>query len=158
MKNPCSAVRWVALLGLAALILSVPALAQPGGSRFVAELIWGTNGDKPPGKDIKPVVPELDKALHRVFKWQRYYRIEQKEFTVAGAQPTRVEMSKDCRLEVTRLTEEEYEIQLFGKGVLVVTKRQRVLPGETIVLGGDDKNDNAWFVVLALSKGRPAKP
>ncbi|MCC6233276.1 MAG: hypothetical protein IT580_11570, partial [Verrucomicrobiales bacterium] len=54
---------------------------------------------------------------------------------------------------------DEFEIQLFGKGVLVVKKRQRIVAGETVVLGGDDKNDNAWFVVLGMAKpGDPARP
>lgn len=131
--------------------------ASPEGVRFLAELVWGTNGSKPPEKDLKPIKPELEKALRRIFKWQNYFEISRKEFEVSGVRPARVDMSKECRLEVTRLTEQEYEIQLFGKGVLVVTKRQRVLPGETVVLGGDDKNDNAWFVVLSLARVQPGR-
>ena len=43
---------------------------------------------------------------------------------------------------------------LFGKGKLVVKKRQRILPGETVVIAGDDKDYNAWFVVLNTQKSR----
>ena len=128
------------------------AAAEPQAHRFAAELIWGTNGGKPPGQDLKPVAPELQKFLGRVFKWSQYFRIERKEFPVTSTRPARVDMSKECRLEVTQLTAEEFEIELFGKGILVVRKRQHIAPGELVVLGGDDKNDNAWFVVLTLAK------
>lgn len=126
--------------------------AEGAGSRLVADLIWGTNGEKPPGRELQPIAADLDKRLRRIFKWRNYYRIERKEFAVAPAKPARVEMSKECRIEVAALPADEFEIELYGKGVLVVRKKQRIVPGETVVLGGDDKNDDAWFVVLALAR------
>lgn len=140
------------LLSLAFVFLtlgSAPDLeAAEAETRFAAELVWGTNGDKPPDQDLKPITPELKKRLQRVFKWRNYFQIARKEFVVTPARPARVQMSRDCLLEVAALDAGEFEIQLFGKGVLVVKKRQPIIPGETIILGGDDKNDNAWFVVL----------
>ncbi len=153
------------LLSLAGLVAPLTAMrsafaadeAQP--VRLAADLIWGTNGEKPADKELKPISPDLEKRLRRIFKWKSYYAIEHKEFTVSATKPTRVEMSKECRIEVGTIADgEEFEIQLFGKGQLVVKKRQRIVPGEAVVLGGDDKNDNAWFVVVALAKpGGPRK-
>lgn len=120
--------------------------------RLSANLIWGTNGSKPSNQDLRPIDPELEKRLRRIFKWQNYYGIERKEFSVAPNKTTQVEMSKECRLEIQRVGPDEYEIQLFGKGVPVVKQRKRIVPTETVVLGGDDKNDNAWFVVVGVAK------
>lgn len=135
-------------------LASAPAArgADPGETRLAANLLWGTNGGKPADKNLRPIEPDLEKRLRRVFKWQSYFEIERKEFGVTAGKTAKIEMSKECRLEVNRLSGEEFEIQLYGKGVLVVTKRQRIVPGETVVLGGDDKNDNAWFVVVSLPK------
>ncbi|MBX3743837.1 MAG: hypothetical protein KF833_00880 [Verrucomicrobiae bacterium] len=120
--------------------------------RLVAELIWGTNGPKPDDVELRPIAPELEKRLRRIFKWRSYYEIERKPVVTRAPKPTQVQMSKECRLEILHLGGHEFEIQLFGKGVLVVKKRQRIVPGETVVLGGDDKNDDAWFVVLSLAR------
>lgn len=126
--------------------------AETGGTRLTAQLLWGTNGDKPAGQDLKAVAKDLEQRLRRIFKWQKYFEIERKDFVASRAKPAILDLSKECRLEVTTLGGEEFEIQLFGKGVLVVKKRQRIVTGETVVLGGDDKNDNAWFVVVSLTK------
>jgi hypothetical protein len=150
------------LAGLALLLgrpLPAAAAADPAEARLGADLIWGTNGEPPAAKTFKPIPPDLEKRLGRIFKWKHYFIIEQKEFTVAPGKPAKVDMSKECRLEVNRAAGEEFEIQLFGKGHMVVKKRQRIVPGETVVLGGDDKNDDAWFVILGLAPTRPpARP
>ncbi|MCC6235485.1 MAG: hypothetical protein IT580_22805 [Verrucomicrobiales bacterium] len=149
------------LVGMAVLALAARGAvgAEPEGTRLAAQLLWGTNGEKPAGKELKPVEGELDRRLRRVFKWKSYFEIERKAFATPVGKPTKVDMSKECRLEVLNVSGDEFEIQLFGKGVLVVKKRQRIVAGETVVLGGDDKNDNAWFVVLGMAKpGDPARP
>ncbi len=129
-------------------------------TRLTAELIWGTNGGKPPGKNLKEVSPQLERQLRRVFKWQNYFEINRKEIVASLEKPARVEMSRDCVIEVAVFEDGELEVQLFGKGQLVVKKRQRIVPGEKVVLGGDDKNDDAWFVVLSLGRrgSPPAQP
>lgn len=126
--------------------------AATGDVRLVAELIWGTNGPKPDDTELRPIAPDLEKRLRRIFKWRNYFEIERKVVVTRAPKPTQVQMSKECRLEILHLGGHEFEIQLFGKGVLVVKKRQRIVPGETVVLGGDDKNDDAWFVVLSLAR------
>lgn len=141
----------LAISGLVAARQSVSA-ADPKEAHLSAELVWGTNGDKPPGKELKPIAPDLEKRLNRTFKWKHYYLIERKVLAVTENKPAQVEMSKECRIEVARSGGDEFEIQLFGKGKLVVRKRQRIVIGESVVLGGDDKNDDAWFVVVALAR------
>ncbi len=144
----------LSILGFASLVVAARSglSAGPAETRLAAELIWGTNGDKPSDKELKPISADLDKRLRRIFKWKSYWVIERKEFGLAESKPAKIEMSRECRIEVTRTNADEFEIQLFGKGQLVVKKRQRIVAGETVVLGGDDKNDNAWFVVVALPR------
>jgi hypothetical protein len=146
------------VLGACFAVAGAPARAADADeTRLVAELVWGTNGEKPPGQDLKPISANLEKRLRRIFKWKNYFEIQSKEFVTTPAKPAKIEMSKECRLEVTQTRADEFEILLFGKGVLVVKKTQRLLAGETVVLGGDDKNDDAWFVVLTYAKPPPGK-
>jgi hypothetical protein len=122
--------------------------------RLNAILVWGTNGEKPADQELKPISPDLSKRLRRIFKWKDYFEITRKTITAETGSATKTDMSRECRLEITHFRDHEFQIRLFGKGVLVVTKRQNISPGETVVLGGDDKNDNAWFVVLSLATSK----
>ncbi len=136
-------------LGFHALLLGGAAqAADTEPLHLQAQLIWGTDSEKPADSTLKPIPEDLDKRLRRIFKWQNYFEVSQTNFVVAPSQPTRVDMSRECRIEVARQTSGEVEIQLFGRGKLVVRKRQHILPGETVVIAGDDKDYNAWFVVL----------
>ncbi len=143
----------LASLGFLALAVPPACAGETQEPHLAAQLVWGTNGEKPADRTLKPITEDLDKRLRRIFKWTSYYQVERKEFAVTGAKPAKLDMSKECRLEVSRVGADDFEIQLFGKGQLVVKKRQRIVAGETVVLGGDDKNDNAWFVVVTLAKG-----
>src|SRR4030095_10848959 len=143
MNTRPALLQFLLLAGLFACLAPQQASAADPTTRFAARLVWGTDGGKPADGEMKPVAPDVEKRLRRVFKWKNYYEIDRKSFTADGTQPTQVKMSKDCRLEVAKLAAaDEFEIQLFGKGKLVVKKRQRILPGESVVLGGDDKNDD----------------
>lgn len=151
-----------ACLALLAAPILPTAAGDPAETRLGVDLIWGTNGDAPAGKEFKGIPQDLERRLGRIFKWKRYFAIEHKELAIASGKTAKVDMSKECRIEVSRPGGEEYEIHLFGKGQLVVKKRQRIVSGETVVLGGDDKNDNAWFVVVGLAPapaaGKPTTP
>jgi len=142
-------------LGLQTLLTPAVHAIDPQDLALQAQLIWGTDHEKPAEKNLKPIDPEIDKRLRRIFKWQNYFEVSQTNFVVVAAKPSVVDMSRECRIEVARQSGGEFEIQLFGKGKLVVRKRQRILPGETIVLAGDDKDYNAWFVILTPQKARP---
>ncbi|MBL9129103.1 MAG: hypothetical protein JNL97_15745 [Verrucomicrobiales bacterium] len=128
--------------------------AEPGSLPLQAQLIWGTDSEKPAEKSLAPIPPDLDKRLRRIFKWQNYFEVTRTNFVVATSKPSQIEMSRECRIEIAHQAGGEVEIQLFGKGRLVVKKRQRFVPGETVVIAGDDKDYNAWFVVLTQQKGR----
>lgn len=132
--------------------------ADGAGLALHAQLIWGTDSDKPEDQSLKAIPSDLDKRLRRIFKWKNYFEVNGTNFVVAPAKPSRIDMSRECRIEVAQQPGGEVEIQLFGKGKLVVKKRQRVLPGETVVIAGDDKDYNAWFVVLAQQRPGAATP
>lgn len=162
-KNPSK--RWprawggIALaVGLGCLGLTAPALrAAEKALPLQAQLIWGTDGVKPPNSPFKEVEPALRKRLGRVFKWQRYYEIRRRQTQVRPGKTSRLEMSDKCLLKLAVKDPDMLEVRLIGEGRLTKTMRQPVealRKGELLVLAGETKEDvnSAWFVVLSVPR------
>lgn len=115
-----------------------------------AQLVWGTNKDKPDDPKLKDVDAQVRDKLRGVFKWKNYFEVNRQKFLVTAAAPKRVKMSDLCEIEVHNLGNSVVEVKLFGEGKMVVRKTQRIKAGELLVLAGDDKDDTAWFVVVSL--------
>ena len=118
-----------------------------------AQLVWGTNNEKPDDPKLKEVDPSMAEKLRKVFKWKNYFEVNRQNFTVPAGSPKKVKMSDECAIEVQNLGNSSIEVKLYGKGKLAVRKTQKISRSELLVLAGDDKDDTAWFVVLS----QPAK-
>ena len=59
-------------------------------------------------------------------------------------------MSSKCDIEVRNEGHGMFEVRFLGEGKSLKKVRQVIPPGELLVIAGDDKNANAWFVVLNL--------
>lgn len=123
-----------------------------GEATYQAQLIWGTNGEKPKDKPLKDVDSKIQEGLKSIFKWKNYYEVSHKPIAVTKEGSQKVKLSEKCDIQLQDLGGSRIEIRLFGQGVPVVKKVQSVVPGEPIVLGGFDKNDTAWFVVVVPPK------
>lgn len=125
--------------------------------KLQAQLIWGTNDEKPARSECKEVSGRLREKLARVFKWKNYFLIKEETFTVKSGAERRVKMSDKCTLEFQVVDDFTLEVQLFGEGTLLKTVRQPIQAlrqGELAVLAGDakDKLGDAWFVVLTMPR------
>jgi len=119
-----------------------------GELKFEVKLIWGTNGEKPPDKNLKEVEPRIKEALKRPFKWENYFEVTQKQLSVGSKMTQRVRLSDKCEVEVQNLGNSSVRIKLLGEGKCVDTRTVPITPGKLITIAGEDKNDTAWFVVL----------
>jgi len=130
-------------------------LVQSGSAdlNLQAQLVWGTNKEKPDDPKLKEVDAIVAEKLRKVFKWRNYFEVKRQNVTVTPGTPKKVKMSDECEIEVQNLGNSSIEVKLFGKGKLAVRKTQKISPSELLVLAGDDKDDTAWFVVLS----QPAK-
>jgi len=137
-------------LGLLICLAAYPAGA-PAELAFQAQLIWGTNGDKPADKPLKEVDAKLQESLKKIFKWKNYYEVKRAAVTT-GKDSKKVKLSDKCEIQVQDLGASRVEVRLFGEGNLVTKSTQPLVSGEPIVLGGFSKNDTAWFIVLTPSK------
>lgn len=128
----------------------IPAHAAPAPVRLQARLIWGTN-EKIDDASLKQVEPALCSKLRNIFKWQSYWEVSSKPVAVSLGKPQSVKLSDDCTVDVKQLSPTRIEVKLSGKGRHVVTQTFDLRPGTPLLIGGDDKNNTAWFVVLTPS-------
>lgn len=134
------------LLGII-LTLGVSAVGVKAEDRkFQAQLIWGTDMEKPDDPELKKVNAELVERLQKVFKWKLYYEVKEVKFAVSEKGAKKVNLSKKCEIEVRDLGKPMIEAKLFGEGKLVKTIKQAA--AQSLVIAGDDRNDTAWFVIL----------
>ncbi|MBM3832752.1 MAG: hypothetical protein FJ403_05660 [Verrucomicrobia bacterium] len=122
------------------------------------QLVWGTNEKDAQKRDpsLKEVDPKLAERLKKVFKWEHYYVVKNKQtdalpnpVVIRAGKPEKLPLSEKCEIEIKNLGFPMLEVKLFGQGVLVKTVKQPVSPDDLIIGGDESKNDTAWFVVIS---------
>ncbi len=99
-------------------------LAGPGELRLEAQLLWGTDTQQPPGFPYQPAAPLIATKLRNMpFKWKHFYEVNRATFNLSPRAMRRVQLSAPCSLEIKNLG---------------------------AVIGGDDKGENAWLVILRV--------
>jgi len=139
------------VLLLPLLLLSNVCLCAAGGSelKYEAQLIWATNDKKSPDPKHKPAEPEVKKKLGELpLKWDNYFEVKRKRFTVSKGAAAKAPMSEKCALEVKHVEGDKVEVSLIGKGEAVLKRTQSLPKGEILVLGGNAPNETAWLVTL----------
>ena len=116
--------------------------------QFVAILVWGTDGGKPEGKNLKDVDETLKPKFANIFKWKNYYEVSRKPFTTKAGSQKNIKLSDKCLVKVQQSEKEGIEVELIGEGKSVVKRKQSMPLTDILILAGDDKNKTAWFVVI----------
>lgn len=137
--------RWLIVLATACSLQTVHA----ANLELEIILIWGTNDAKSPKKEHKPVDKELAKKLH-IYKWKNYFEIRRFKETVPNRDSKRIKISDKCEIVIKELEGPKVEVELYGEGKLINRTTKQLDKSEYFVLAGDDKNDNAWFIVIKL--------
>src|ERR1043166_7768521 len=146
-------------VGLAEDAKSKPTAAAPPAKpapemKFKAVLIWGTDGEKPKdeetleGEQLKDVDDACKNKLKKIFKWQNYYAVQEKNFSLKPGEKKRIQVSKKCEIEVEQKENEGVAVELIGKGKSVKKVKHAMPLTDWLILGGNDKDQNAWFVVI----------
>ncbi|HXG47885.1 MAG TPA: hypothetical protein VNO52_09690 [Methylomirabilota bacterium] len=138
----------ILFLGCLLTMACAPVATRAEDLKLEARLIWGTNDDTPPPQECKKLDDETAKKLTNVFKWKHYYQISKVLTNVPSRGTARIQMSKVCEIEITELQGAKVEVSLFGKGKKVNKTVENFSKGSFFTLGGDDKNDTAWFVLV----------
>jgi len=116
--------------------------------KFAAILIWGTDGERPEGKDLKDVDNNLKEKFKKIFKWKNYFEVTRKPFDLKTGDTHMLKLSSKCDVKVHQSEKEGMEVELIGEGNFVVKRKQAMPLTDILILAGDDKNATAWFVVI----------
>jgi len=124
--------------------------------KIEARLIWGTNEDKSPDPKQKPLDAELAKKLHQMpLKWKNFFEVNRQVFTITDTNYTNVVMSKKCRIEVKDKGANNVTVKVYGDGTQVRRVDKPLPKGEMLTIGGDAKDNNAWFITVRPLNGEP---
>ncbi len=136
--------------GLTALILVVGLGTGIGAERKLeARLIWGTNDEKSPDKSHKPLDGDLAKKLTEMpFKWKKFFEVNRQVFAIDTTNYTKIVMSKKCYIEVKDKGANNVTVKVYGDGKQVKRVDKPLPKGEVLTIGGDAKDNNAWFITV----------
>lgn len=136
------------LISLIVLGMSLPALAA--NIKIEAKLIWGTNEDRDYHKDKghKRVDDITTAKLRNCFKWKNYWEVNNIVTNIPSRGAVTLKISDPCTIKVTELEGPKIELELIGKGKPVTRAVKSLVKGELTTIGGEDKNDSAWFVLI----------
>ena len=141
---------------LLALLLSPSLLtaSDAGEVKLEIQLIWGTDADTSPDPTHKAIEGDLASKFKKTpFKWKNYFQVKRRSVTVAPGALQKVEMSKDCTLEIRNVGDNRMEVKLFGKDKeKFVSKHTEPLSNYPLIIGGNAGNDTAWFIVIKALK------
>jgi hypothetical protein len=138
---------WLLGVILAAAVM-LPA-TEPTGRKLETRLLWGTDDSKSPDPTHKPLEGALAKKIKSMpLKYKNYFEVKRLTFAINDKEYTKVEMSKQCYIEVKDKGENRVTVKLYGEGRMVKRVDSPLPKGETITIAGDDKNGTAWLVVV----------
>ena len=133
----------------ALLVAATVGLAAAAERKMEARLIWGTNEDKSPNPSHKPLDGELAKKLRDMpLKWKNFFEVNRQVFTINDQVYTNIVMSKKCSIEVKDKGANNVTVKLYGDGKQVNRVDKPLPKGEVLTIGGDAKDNNAWFITV----------
>ncbi len=149
LKSSLGASPLLLLLFVVAGWVGVPgSVSAATDAKVEAILVWGTDDAAPSTKSLKQLESKLHDKLARVFKWQNYFEVNRKNAQLSSGKLQGLKLSNECSVEMKMLPGNFVEAKLLSKGKALVTRRHSLAKAEALVLAGDDRNKNAWFVVL----------
>lgn len=135
-------------------------IAVAADRKLEARLIWGTNEAKSPDANHKPLDGELARKLREMpLKWKNFFEVNRQSFSVNTTNYTKVVMSKKCYIEVKDKGGNNVTVKIYGEGKQVNRVDKPLPKGEVLTIGGDAKDNNAWFItVRAVNSDTKALP
>jgi hypothetical protein len=139
--------KWVCAAAILMSLAGARAYAGQGDLKLEAQLILGSNDEKPKDAGLKPVAKDIEKKLkHLPLKWEHYYVESGKKFTVASDGNKKISLSKTCVVSVKNLGQERVELTLVDQDKTVGRITQSLRKGQTLVAGAGA--DNSIVVLM----------
>ena len=113
-----------------------------------ASVVLGTDKEKKSGKKVSG---SILKRLSKVFKWNNYYKLSGKKFSIQDNNDKSNVLSKKESIKVINRKEGKISVSLFSEGKMLIQKSQNLRSGSYMVLAGESTGDSAWFIVISKS-------
>lgn len=147
----------VALLCVVFLLSRCQPVSASEPIHIEALLIWGTNDPMSPDPRHVPVDPKLARKLARgPYRWKYYYQVNRVLVSLAPGETRKaVKMSSKCSLDMSNPDDGRIEVTLHGDGKKISKHVEPFPKGKVFIMGGDAKNETAWFVALTRIEAPP---
>jgi len=146
------------LLWIISLIHPASAAGAVEPSNIEVRLLWGTNDKVSPNPHHRSLETFLTKQLRRTLCWTNYFEVAKTNITITTGNVQTVRISKECTVKLHQSSENEFVVELYGKGKLTNRSTEKLVGEHRVVLAGDSENGSAWFVVLKnMSAPSPSK-
>jgi hypothetical protein len=121
------------------LFAGVTARAADDNLKLEAQLVSGFND--PHQANSIPVSMQIARKLARLpLKWQYYFVVNSKQFSVAKNDTADVSLSDACQISVKNLGGQQVQLTLMGNGKKVGKIKQSLKKGQMLVAGGNAGN------------------
>jgi hypothetical protein len=141
--------RWTKFIVLGLILLAGSAgEVLAANLRIEAKLVWATDEAKSPDPKHKLMDAATSESLRKTFKWKNYFEVNRVVKEVPARSSNKFELSKRCTIEITELEGPKIAVKLIGEGKELHKTTLTISKGKSVVYSGDDKNQNAWFVII----------
>jgi len=141
MKTISAMTKFICAAAIFLSLAGVSARAADGGLKLQAQLVLGSNDEKPKDSGLKPVAKDIEKKLkHLPLKWNYYYVQAAKKFNLAADGTKKVSLSKTCQISVKNLGDSKVELTLVDQDKTVGKITQSLHKGQTLVAGAGAEN------------------
>ena len=143
---------WVLMLTLWG-IQTGPAKAegQAVPQTYYVQLIRGTDQERQPEANWKPVGPKLANRLSPVFRWKHYWEVNCQPVSVETGKVSRCRLNDVREIEIELSSPSEIEFRLYSKGKLM-EKSRHLAHTRMGIMGGERTKNESWFVVVRRDK------
>ena len=144
--------RVVVIFGLVLAVMSTRA----ADLKLEAKLIWGSND--PTDKVQHPSWLKTRNFLldlHRIFKWDNYYEINTKDVSIPQDENRHFADEREMQVGGKESRQQSHRSKLHRQRQASQPRNHSLPPGQWFTLGGNDKNNSAWFVVMRSTSTEP---
>jgi len=142
--------RCLTILSLMVMIsLCADALADEGRTYYF-QVISGSDKELPAKTGAKPVGPKLRSQFEAKFRWKNWAELSHGECTLTENETRTIKLPEKRELQL-ELSGKTLEVRLYRAGQLV-RKTRGSAETESVMMGGDQGRDEAWFIVIRHDK------
>jgi hypothetical protein len=138
------------VLYLVAMIFLCADMSAEEGRTYYFQLICGSDKELPAKTGAKPVGPKLRSQFETKFRWKNWAELSHGECMLAENETRTIKLPEKREMQL-ELSGKTLEVRLYRGGQLVRRTRGNA-ETESVIMGGDQGRDEAWFIVIRHDK------